>query len=508
MPAPTPLSFQRAKWSIAALFCFLGFQYGTWVSRIPALKSRLDLGAGEVGLLLMACGAGAAASFPLVAALTRRIGSRRLSLLSALALVAVLAALSAAPNYPLALITVCADGVAVGCLNVAMNAQGAALEKAYDRTAMSQLHATFSAGLLAAALLTSGVTTATASVPAHFTVAGALLLLLLLGSRTGLLPGGATPPATRDTPDTAPARSGSDVTSIPSTPDATPARSTPDTTPAGSTPDATPVGSTPDATPAGSTPDATPATARGTLDAQPAAALDTLGAQPAAALDTLDAQPAALDTADAPPAAPGTPRRGRLALPSGATLLMGCAMAFGTITEGAMNDWSTLYMKDVVKASAAVAPLGIAVVSVMMLLARVFADRWRTRWGDGRVVRTGSAVAAVGLALALLAGGIVPTLLGFACVGLGAAAVTPCVYVAAAGQGSDALALVAAMGTTGLLGGPALIGFVAGAANLTVGMATVAAAALVVTLTALRIPWPTRSPSPVNGVPVAAGEGA
>ncbi|MEU6596667.1 MFS transporter [Streptomyces flaveolus] len=389
MTAP---SFQRAKWSIAALFCFLGFQYGTWVSRLPALKSRLDLGAGEVGLLLMACGAGAAASFPLVAVLMRRFGSRLLSLASAAALIAVLAALSAVPDYPLALLAVCADGVAVGCLNVAMNAQGAALESAHGRTAMSQLHATFSGGLLAAALLASGVTTLTASVPAHFAVAGALLLLLLAGARPGLL--------THREPD-------------PATPD-------------------------------------------------------------------------------------GPKRRTRRGLPSGTTLLMGCAMAFGTITEGAMNDWSTLYMKDVVKASATVAPLGIAVVSVMMLLARVCADRWRTRWGDARVVRAGSAVAAVGLALALLTGGVVPTLLGFACVGLGAAAVTPCVYVAAAGRGADALALVAAMGTTGLLAGPALIGFVAGAANLTVGMATVAVSALIVTATTFRIPWRTGTPEPVG----------
>ncbi|MFF9523721.1 MFS transporter [Streptomyces achromogenes] len=384
MPAA---SFARAKWSIAALFCFLGFQYGTWIARLPALKSRLDLGAGEVGLLLMACGAGAAVSFPLVAVLMRRLGSRRLSLVSAVALIAVLAALSAVPNYPLALLAVAADGVAVGCLNVAMNAQGAALEKAYDRTAMSQLHATFSAGLLAAALLASGATALTGSVPAHFAGAGALLLLLLGGARPGLL-----------------------------------------------------------------------------AHEEPA-----------------------------PAAEGGTKPRARRGLPSGTTLLMGCAMAFGTITEGAMNDWSTLYMKDVVHASASVAPLGIAVVSVMMLLARVCADRWRTRWGDGAVVRAGSAVAAVGLALALLAGGVVPTLLGFACVGLGAAAVTPCVYVAAAGHGPDALALVAAMGTTGLLGGPALIGFVASAANLTLGMATVVVCALIVTATAFRIPWRARA---------------
>ncbi|MDX2591663.1 MULTISPECIES: MFS transporter [Streptomyces] len=415
--APDLAGFRRAKWAIACLFCFLGLQYATWAARLPALKARLDLGAGELGLLLMACGAGAAASFPLVAHLMRRLGSRRLSLVSALCLTALLMALSAVPDYPLALLVLCADGVAVGCLNVAMNAQGAALEKAYGRTAMSQLHATFSAGLLAAALLASGSTALTASVPAHFAVAAALLLLLLARARTGLLP--------HDEPRPAQAPPGQ-------------ARSE----------------------------EAGPAEARadGARSAEPRS----------------------------------RKRWARTALPSGRTLLMGCAMAFGTITEGAMNDWSTLYMKDVVKAPASVAPLGIAVVSVMMLLARVRADHWRGRWGDGRVVRTGSAVAGTGLALALAAGGVLPTLLGFACVGLGAAAVTPCVYVAAAERGSDALSLVAAMGTTGLLAGPALIGFVAGAGGLTLGMATVAASALIVTLTATRIPWRPRVPAPAG----------
>lgn len=56
--------FRRAQLAIAALFCFLGFQYATWASRLPALKTRLDLSEAELGLLLMACGVGAAVSFP------------------------------------------------------------------------------------------------------------------------------------------------------------------------------------------------------------------------------------------------------------------------------------------------------------------------------------------------------------------------------------------------------------------------------------------------------------
>ncbi|MER5366267.1 MFS transporter [Streptomyces sp. NPDC002722] len=385
--------FRRAQLAIAALFCFLGFQYATWASRLPAIKTRLDLTEAELGLLLMACGAGAAASFPLVAILMKRMGSRRLAVLSAVVLSLLLLALSAAPNYPVALVIICCDGIAVGSLNVAMNAQGAALEVTYQRTAMARLHATFSAGSLFAALLASGVNLLTTDVTVHFGVAAALLLLLVGLTRSGLL----------------------------------------------------------------------------TEDQQPPAGI-----------------PAGTPTEDP---APEKSRR-KLSMPSRVTIWMGFAMVFGTVTEGAMNDWSALYMKDVVDAAAELAPMGIAVVSVMMVLARVFADGWRSRWGDGRIVRVGGVVAGTGLALALLAGGVVPTLIGFACVGLGVAAVTPCIYVAAAAQGTDALALVAAMGTTGLLAGPALIGFIASAGSLVWGMGAVAASAILVSLCATRIRWP------------------
>ncbi|MFJ6619359.1 MFS transporter [Kitasatospora sp. NPDC091335] len=382
--SPVRDDFRRSQVAIGALFFVLGFQYATWVSRVPALKARLDLGEAQIGLLLMTCGIGAAVSFPLVAVLMRRIGSRLLSVLSALALGVILLALSVVPNYPVTLLVLFFDGVAVGCLNVAMNAQGAALEARFERTTMSRLHATFSAGSLLAALLASGVNAFTGTLAVHFGLAAALLAVLVVAARSGLL---------ADGPDAA--------------------------------------------------------------------------------------------------AAPEEKKQRRgFVLPTVATLWMGLAMVFGTVTEGAMNDWSALYLKDYVHAGAGLAPLGIAVVSVMMVCARIFADGWRTRFGDARIVRTGSLLAGLGLALALAVGGVAPTLIGFACVGLGVAAVTPCVYVAAARQGADALSLVAAMGTTGLLAGPAVIGFIAGATSLLWGMAAVAASAAIVSLCATRISWP------------------
>ncbi|HWG26485.1 MFS transporter [Actinospica sp.] len=391
--------FRRAQVAIGALFLLLGFQYATWVSRLPAIKARLGLSDSEVGLLLMACGVGAAASFPLVATLMKKFGTRRMCVASAGVLGLLPLALGAAPDYPVALVIVCCDGVGVACLDVAMNAQGAELEERFDRRAMGKLHATFSGGSLLGALLASAMNAATSSLEAHFAVSAALLLAVLAYAQHDLLPNVATE-------------------------------------------------------------------------------------SPAEA----DASAAATAT-EAVERIPAEAKKRRFPLPTRIALWMGLAMAFGTIVEGAMNDWSALYLKNFAKAAAGLTPMGIAVFSITMVVARVCSDSWRKRWGDGRVVILGSALACVGLAGAVLVGGVFPALVGFGLVGLGIASVTPCVYVAAAGQGADALALVAALGTVGLLAGPGVIGLIAGAGGLGWAMGAVAVAAAVVAACTSRISW-------------------
>jgi MFS family permease len=399
MPRP-PSSFRRSQVAIAALFCFLGFQYGTWVSRVPELKTHLGLGTTEIGLLLLAPGIGATVSFPLVARLMRQLGSRRLCTVSAFAMLVVLAGLSVAPTLWVAIVVLFLDGISIACLNVAMNAQGAALEARYERTTMARLHAVFSGGTFAAALLASGVTAIDGSLPVHFAVAGVLLLGLLVVSWTGTL--------------------SDDVAAEPTTEEA-----------------------------------------------------------------------------------PAGEKARRWAIPSVIVLWLCVAMVFGELTEGAMNDWSALYLRDVAHAATELTPLGIATVSAMMVLARLFADQWRARWSDKRVVLAGTALAAAGLGGALLLGGWVPALIGFACVGLGMAAVTPCIYVAAARQGSNALALVASAGTAGLLVGPPVIGFVAGGSSLVWGMTVVVGAIVLIFLSTTRISFGAQAPAEETEAAVA-----
>ena len=420
--------FRRAQVAIGALFLLLGFQYATWASRLPAVKTRLGLSDAEVGLLLMACGVGAAASFPLVAVLMKRFGAKALCIASAALLGLLPLALGAAPDYPVALVIVCVDGVGVACLDVAMNAQGAELEERFERKAMGKLHATFSAGSLFGALLASAMNAATSSLEAHFLVAAVLLLLVLGYAQHDLLPHhpeGVETHAQRQSQ-----------------------------------------------------------------------------AQPSPASTDAELEGAASSPGDAV-ARPKTKKQ-RLPLPTRVTLWMGLAMAFGTIVEGAMNDWSALYLKNVAKAVAGLTPLGIAVFSITMVVARVCSDSWRKRWGDARIVVAGSALACAGLAVAVLVGGVAPALAGFALVGLGIASVTPCVYVAAAGQGADALALVAAMGTVGLLAGPGVIGLIANAGGLAWAMGAVAIAAAIVAGCTSRITWKTTPGG--AGEPHLAGE--
>jgi MFS family permease len=79
-----------ARAAVLAVFFTNGVVIGTWVVRIPALKEKLDLGEGLLGVALLGAAVGALVAMPVVGALVSRFGSRRIVGLSALALSVVL----------------------------------------------------------------------------------------------------------------------------------------------------------------------------------------------------------------------------------------------------------------------------------------------------------------------------------------------------------------------------------------------------------------------------------
>jgi MFS family permease len=145
--------------------------------------------------------------------------------------------------------------------------------------------------------------------------------------------------------------------------------------------------------------------------------------------------------------------------------------------EGAMADWSAVYLGQL--SSPGVAPLGYAVFSLSMALGRLRGDWFHERLGSVATVRWGSAVAAAGLGIALLADGVPATLAGFACAGWGFSAIFPILCSVAgkkaAGKPQAGIAAVSATGYLGFLVGPPMIGFLAQASSLRMALLVVAA---------------------------------
>lgn len=174
--------------------------------------------------------------------------------------------------------------------------------------------------------------------------------------------------------------------------------------------------------------------------------------------------------------------------------------------EGAMADWSGVFLRDTRDAPLAVASAAYSGVALAMMLARFGGDAVRRRIGPVAMTRGGGLLAACAMASALLVPSVPIAMIAFAVVGLGVANVVPVLFSAAGLRGgSAAIAVVASVGYAGLLLGPPLIGFAAQALTLPVALWLVAAGALVIAGLARAVhPNPSPSPSPATSPATSA----
>jgi MFS family permease len=191
-----------------------------------------------------------------------------------------------------------------------------------------------------------------------------------------------------------------------------------------------------------------------------------------------------------PDAAPPTVAPG-FAWPDRAALwLCGC-VALGLLCEGAVGDWSAVYLADNLAASTSIAAAGYAAFAGAMVVGRLGGDRFVAKFGQARTVRYGGVVSAAGVALALSAPAPIVSAIGFGLVGIGLSNVVPIVFSAAARAGSSpaaGVAMAASAGYSGLLLGPVLIGALATVfgLKLSLGLLAVCAAAIALTASSMR----------------------
>src|ERR1700744_3311586 len=158
------------------VFGVSGFGFASWASRIPQVKERLGLNPSALGLLLLAIAAGSLVALPLSGTVVARWGSRVTG--TAMALLSTAALLTVAFGYRSGVAPVAAGlfvfGMAAGVWDVAMNVQGAAVERELGRSIMSRFHAAWSLGTVVGALIGAAAVATGVPVTAHLAVAALL----------------------------------------------------------------------------------------------------------------------------------------------------------------------------------------------------------------------------------------------------------------------------------------------------------------------------------------------
>ena len=353
---------------VGTVFFLNGFVLASWVPYIPLVKRVHGLGDGTLGGVLLAMAVGAVAVLPLAGWLVSRVGSRDVTLLAAATLAMALPLPVLAPSAALVAAALALLGAANATLDVAMNAQGVAVEAALGRPLLSSFHGLFSLGGLVGAGVAVGTMSTGVAAAAHVVAVTLGSLATLIAMRNALLP---APPSD---------------------------------------------------------------TARGPVFAWPPRRLLGLGG------------------------------------------LSFCAL----LAEGAMGDWSAVYLHEDLGASPALAGAGFAAFSLAMAMGRFSGDHLTARLGPVRVLRLSGGLAAVGLAAALVVGRPESAIVGAGLVGLGLANSVPVLFGAAGRMPGiapgTALAAVATTGYGGFLAGPPALGLVADAVGLPAALGLVALA--------------------------------
>jgi MFS family permease len=355
----------RAWWAVCSRFLIHGLVISTWVSRIPSIKAALHLNDGIFGFTLLGGAVGSVVGIPLCGWAVTRFGSRTACTWTSLGLCASLIPIAFAFNAPTLFVTLFVLGAMAGSNDVAMNAQGVAVERLMGSPTMSRFHGMFSlAGIIGAA---GGGVLAARAIPVkeHFLITAVIFLAFSLFTAPQLL------------------ESRSETPAIP------------------------------------------------------------------------------------------TPKLRLRHLPTALIALSVIGFCI-FLSEGAIADWTALYLKQVLGAGPGIAAAGYAVFSAAMAIFRFFGDAITVRLGPARTIRAGGIIAACGLAWALMVHSPYWALPGFGLAGVGFSSIIPLVFAAggrikSVSEGAG-VATVSGIGYLGFLVGPPVIGFIAQMTSLRIGL--------------------------------------
>ncbi|MEX3893959.1 MFS transporter [Paraburkholderia sp. BR10954] len=173
------------------------------------------------------------------------------------------------------------------------------------------------------------------------------------------------------------------------------------------------------------------------------------------------------------------------AWPDSAVMKLALLAFMCMLVEGAVADWSAVYLRSTLNQEASIAAIGYSAFAFSMAACRIAGDASVRRFGSSKVVALGGLIAFAGLALVLSLPTVLTACVGFAMVGIGLANIVPVIF-SAAGRSSATpaigVSMAATFGYAGFLVGPPLIGFGAGVLGLRAALGVLVMATLIVSL--------------------------
>ncbi|MYW02570.1 MFS transporter [Streptomyces sp. SID3343] len=393
------LSAERLKAArLSALLVFFLFSasFANFLARIPQFKEDLDLDESQLGIALLGSPVGAVVAVQLAGTAAGRWGSRAVARVAVVGGCVALLLPAFAWNLASLAVGLLFLGLLMGFTDVAVNAQGVAIEQQLGRPIMNSLHGGYSLGGLFGALVGAGAAALDISTRAHLVGAAVVLSVAAWACSRALLGAEDDPHVVRPGDDDEP-----------------------------------------------------PVDDAGTVA-----------------------------------------RSGFARLLSGyrAVALLALIGLCSFVGEGAVSDWSGVYLRETLDSSAGVAALGFAGMSIAMAAGRFAGDRIVERFGPVLVLRLGAVIAATGMTLALVSPWPALSVLGFTLFGVGVAPVAPVTFSAAGNTpgvpAAWAISRVTGIAYLGLLAGPPVIGFIAHHTSLTTALAIPAALVAIIALTA------------------------
>lgn len=177
---PSAAVVRTARTAVFTAFALNGAAFAAFASRVPDIKHDLGLSAGELGLTLLAASLGSVLGLPLSGWIVHHLGAARTLLGAAVVqcvgLLGVGLGVGVVDNRAVVMAGLFLVGIGTGIFDVAMNLEGASVERLLGRAIMPHFHAAFSAGTVVSALIGAGLSYLHVPVAAH--LLGVVVLLL------------------------------------------------------------------------------------------------------------------------------------------------------------------------------------------------------------------------------------------------------------------------------------------------------------------------------------------